>query len=218
MAQDILTYKDGVDIEINIDLAQKDINIVRTKAGNVRTILIKQYGIGLVRDELIVNVSETLVDSEGDQLPLPPQRLDPVIRDQEYFADVNAYSQNGALAFAKLFIDVILKQRLEQTRCYAADGTFVHPVYFNLTGVDPDNDPNYNNGSITINIDVDGGYVDLEARLRQDGGAWSPWSAVTDGQTVSNRTAGFYEVQMRSAGTTLLIEPIESVTLTQPVV
>lgn len=213
MAIDNLTYRDGSTIVINVDVPQKDISLERTKAGNVRTIMIKQYGIGLIRDELVVNLNESMKDSEGDPIPLPVGRQNPVLRDQDYINDVNAYSQNGAIAFAKLFIDVVLKQRLEQTRCYEPDGTFMQPVYFELVGTSPDNDPDFNNGSVQINILVDAGYTDLEGRFRQDGGAWSAYAPVTNGQVLNNLGFGTYDVQLRSAGTTLLIEPIETVSI-----
>jgi len=217
MAQNTFNYKDGTLYTIEIDLLQKDINIFRTKAGNVRTWIMKQYGIGLIRDELVINLSEQLVDNEGDPIPIPPSRLDIVFRDQDYFSDVNAYCQNGAVAFAKLFVDVVLKQRLEQTRIYAPDGTFIAPAYFELSGTDPTTEGG-SDGSITATILQANGYTDLEVRLRQNGGTWGTWTSITDELTVPNRAAGFYEVQLRSAGTALLVEPIESITLNDPVI
>jgi hypothetical protein len=214
---DNFTYKDGTIYTVEIDLPNRDIYIRRTKAGNVRTWVLKQYGVGLIRDELVVNLSEQLLDSEGDPIPIPPQRLDIVFRDQEYFNDLNDYSLNGAVPFAKLFVDMIIKQRLEQTRIYAPDGTFVAPAYFELSGTDPTT-PGASDGSITATVLQANGYTDLQVRLRQNGGAWGAWAAITDELTVANRTAGTYDVEMRSLGTSLLITPVETVFLVDPVV
>ena len=216
MAQDTFNFKDGTLYTINIDVPNKDINVERTKAGNVRRALIKQYGIGLIRDELVVNYAESLEDSEGDPLPLPSNRNDVLIRDSAYIDDVNAYSQNGAVAFAKLFIDVLLKQRLPQTRVYKADGTFVAPAYFSVAGNDPTT-PGGSDGSVVATIDEANGYSDLQVRIRKDGGTWGTWQSITTQHTFSNKSAGFYEVELKSNGTALLIQPIESVELIDPV-
>lgn len=213
MAQYILDYKDGSSYTIEIDVANKDIKISRTKAGNVRSFIIKDFGISLVRDDVIMNVVETQKDADGDDI-IGFKGFSRVINDKTYFNAMIQYTNDlGIIGQAYIVIDTLLKEFLQQTRVFNPDGSYQQPIYFSLQGTSPDNDPDFNNGTITVNIIVDAGLTDLEARLRPIGGAWSAWTAVVDGQVVQNRTSGTYEMEMRSAGTPLLIQPIETISI-----
>ena len=214
MAQYNFTYADGTVFTIDIDLPTRDISISRIKAGNVRKWIMKELGPNLVRDEVMVSVFEQNIDSEGDALNTTNDGKSAVIYDKDYFTDLISYTnQGGIIGQANICIDTLLKKRLAQTRVFDIDGNFIIPVYFELSGVSPDNDPDFNNGSITATILQDGGYVDLEVRFRIASGAWQPWESISGPVTKPGLTSETYEAQVRSLGTSLMIEPIESVTI-----
>ena len=213
MATYTLNYKDGSVYTIDIDTANKDIMVSRDKAGNTRRFEIRDFGVSLKRDDVILTFFETQSDSEGDDI-IGFKGLSRIVNDKEYFDDYISYTNNlGIIGQADIVVDTLLKQFLEQTRVFEADGRFQQPIYFSLSGTSPNNDPDFDNGTITITIIEDAGFTDLEARLKKGDDNWTGWQAVTDGQVITNLESASYQVQMRSAGYDLLTEPIEEITI-----
>ena len=212
-----LEYKDHAIYTINLDFANKDISIQRTKAGNIKTFGIKDFGTGLVRDEVIVSYYQTEYDSEGDPLYNPGIGRTTIVNDAEYFSDMIAYTNaTGIVGQAKLCVDVLLKQRLQQTRCFNIDGDFIHPVYFTLSGSDNTLDPStlepLYDGYILASIDVSANH-DLNIRFMPDGSTWSNWFNITEEASLGNLGPGGYTTQIRATDVSLLIEPQESVNI-----
>jgi len=224
-----LEYRDGENYTINADYGSKDLSIQRTKAGNLKTFAVKDFGVGLQRDEVILSYFQTEYDSEGDPLYNPGIGRTTIIQDPEYFQDLIAYTNaGGIIGQGNITIDTLLKQRLEQTRCFNIAGDFIQPIYFNLDGsnnsidpstgeipVDPSTFEPIYDGLITATWDVSGGYSDIEIRFQEDGSTWGSWLGFNTGtKTVSNLPPATYNAQVRTTDVSLMIEPIETTSIT----
>ena len=223
-----LEYRDNENYTINADYGSKDLSVQRTKAGNVKTFAIKDFGVGLQRDEVILSYFQTEYDSEGDPLYNPGIGRTTLVTDKDYFTDLIQYTNAlGIIGQGNITIDTLLKQWLPQTRCFNIDGDFIQPIYFNLDGsnnsidpstgeipIDPSTlEPIYD-GKIVATWDVSGGYADIEIRFQEDGSIWSPWTNFNTGEkTVSSLPPSTYNAQVRTTDVSLLIEPTETTTI-----
>lgn len=207
-------YNDGSQISIEIDLATKAVYLSRNKAGNVKRWNMKKYGPFLPTDSVFVEYHQTHEDAEGDNLDNSNLGRSHDVYDPDYFQDLIRYTnQGGILGQTQLCIDTLLKNKLAQTRVFDVDGNFVPPVYFKLDGTAPDNDPTFNNGTVTATILEANGYADLEVRFRITGGNWQAWEPLNAPVVKSGLSSNTYEAQVRSAGTPLMIEPTEIITI-----
>ena len=212
-------YKDGSLVKIDMEFGSKDASVSHLKAGNTKTRRIKLFGTDLIGDQVAVSLYELYKDSEGDNIN-PGGGKHYQIFNKEYFVDmIDATNGYGIVNQAKICIDAVIAAFAEQTRVFRVDGTFVEPVYFKLEGTIPDNDPDFDNGTITATIEEANGYADLEIRFRgydselEDWGAWGDWEAFAGPVTKIDLVPGKYEAQAKSTGTALMIEPVEEVTI-----